>query len=199
MSIDELASLDDVIKYVSDRISSITGVQLGAKQYTLVKSRLNKRLRELGVEGPVAYLEFLKKHESAEITALVSLLTTHHSFFFREFPHFEYLAKKGLQQICKEVRNQGRDTIRIWCAACSRGQEVYSLSMFLKYHLELLDSEMKFEILGTDISEECIEISKNGVYKWKEIKTIPSVYIGRHWARGTGDISAYVKAKASIR
>ncbi|MEZ4873674.1 MAG: CheR family methyltransferase [Bdellovibrionales bacterium] len=192
-------NLDYLIKHISERISLITGVKLGPKQYTLVKSRLNKRMRELDLLGPSEYLNYLEKNESAEVSALVSLLTTHHSYFFREFPHFEYLAKKGLADLCKEVRAQGRDKIKIWSAACSRGQEPYSLSMFLKYHLQLVDPTMDFEILGSDISDECIEIASNGVYKWKEIKTVPSVYIGKHWARGTGEISAYVKAKASIK
>ncbi len=192
-------SLDELIQVVSDRISSITGVKLGPKQYTLVKSRLTKRLRELGGFSPNKYMQFLRNNEGTEIAALVSLLTTHHSYFFREFPHFEFLAKSGLKQIVKEVKAQGRNKISIWSAACSRGQEVYSLSMFLNYHLPLIDPSMEYEIFGSDVSQDCIDISNNGVYKWKEIKTIPAVYLGRHWSRGTGEISDFVKVNASIK
>ncbi len=89
--------------------------------------------------------------------------------------------------------------MRVWVAACSRGQEVYSLAMFLDYHLRRLDPTLRFEILGTDIDEESVSMASNGVYLREELKAAPVNLVADHWARGTGDIEAYVKAKKSLR
>jgi chemotaxis protein methyltransferase CheR len=164
-----------LIAEVSRIISDITGIQLGDKQFALVQGRLAKRMRELRVETPSDYARHLNANYGIEVGVLTSLLTTHHTYFFREFVHFEYLLKNTLPGVIAEHRAKGENTIRIWSAACSRGQEVYSLSMFLHHHLPTIAPDMKFEIVGSDVCEESIAIAKNGVYTWDEIKAVPAV------------------------
>ena len=188
-----------LIEEVSRLVSDITGIQLGKKQFSMVESRLTRRMIQLGITQPEDYLRYMSSHREAEVTALVSLLTTHHTNFFREFSHFEYLEKTGLPHLIEGLRKRGEKTLRIWSAACSRGHEVYSLSMFLSVHLKRLAPEMKFEIFGSDVDPKSVEIAANGVYRWDDIKSIPSLYLAEHWARGTGEIASYVKAKASIK
>ena len=181
------------------RISKLTGVQLGDRQRGMVESRLKKRSIDLGLGDIKGYLDYYLRHEEAETEPLISLLTTHHTYFFREFSHFEFLASGGLAQIAAAARKRGEKKIRIWSAASSRGQEAYSISMFMAHHLPGIDPEMDFEIIGTDVDPESIQIAKNGVFGRGEIKSVPLHYLSSHWARGTGDISEFVKAKASIK
>ncbi len=188
---------DRLIKRVSDIVTKISGNILEDKQALMVQTRVKKRMMELGLTSPEQYLEYLEANLAKESGSLVSLLTTHHTFFFREFTHFEYI-KDNLASIVQNVKDSGRNKISIWCAACSRGQEVYSLSMFLSFYLPKIDPSMDFEILGTDIDPESVNIAKNGVYHRREIKSAPMNYIGDNWARGKGDIAEYVKAKKSI-
>lgn len=188
----------DIVAEVSRVVSEITGVQLGIPQRVMVQNRLKRRIMELGLKDEASYAAHFRRAKEKEIPFLISLMTTHHTYFFREFEHFEYLEQK-LPEIVKAVRARGEKTLRAWSAACSRGQEVYSLSMFLSSVLSRIAPDLKYEILGSDVDAASVQVARNGVYRWSEIKEIPSIYLGKNWARGTGEISNFVKAKDSIR
>jgi chemotaxis protein methyltransferase CheR len=189
----------ELVAEVSRVVSEVTGIQLGAKQSSLVQSRLAKRFRELKIAEPLDYARYYNANENIEAGVLVSLLTTHHTYFFREFQHFEFLLKITIPKLIRTKREQGQSKIRIWSSACSRGQEVYSLVMFLNAHLKAIAPDMEFEILGSDICEESIAIARNGVYGWDELRSVPSVYLQGNWVRGTGSIVNFVRAKETIR
>ncbi len=182
-----------VIETACALVENATGVQFGSKQMKMVESRLRRHLSDLGLDFS-SYLSYLKENEAKEKEALISLLTTHHTYFFREFVHFEYL-ESALPQIRQNVLKRGGDKIEVWSAACSRGQEVYSLAMHLHAHLQ----GFPFKIFGTDVDKDSVKIASNGVYKYEEIKEVPLAYLSNHWARGTGNISDYVKVKKSLR
>jgi chemotaxis protein methyltransferase CheR len=71
--------------------------------------------------------------------------------------------------------------------------------MFLNFHLSRIAPDFRFKILGTDVDPESVEIARNGVYAWNEIKEAPYQYIHGHWSRGSGEISRFVKAKDALR
>ncbi|MBX9839815.1 MAG: hypothetical protein K2X69_16045 [Silvanigrellaceae bacterium] len=73
-----------------------TGNQLNEKNFTMVESRLNKRFTTLGITTPSDYLKHLNANFDTEKKAIISLLTTHHSYFFREYFHFEDIEKKNI-------------------------------------------------------------------------------------------------------
>ncbi len=199
MSTARKAPRKDIIREVSALIQQITGVQLGENQRLMVEGRLKRRMKEIGVATLDDYLSFLESDPQGESKALVSLLTTHYSYFFREHAHFDFFANGGLEKIIAAVRARGDKKIRVWSAACSRGQEVYSLSMLLKTHLPALAPDLGYEILGTDIDPESVEHARNGVYQHRELEPAPLRYTLGNWSRGTGDIAEFVKAKKSIR
>ena len=177
----------------------LTGVQLSDRHQSMIASRLNKRLSELGLESLSDYVNYFYAHRLEETPKLVGLLTTHHTYFFREFSHFEYLLSHALPELIPIIKARGDGKLRIWAAACSRGQEVYSLAMYLDLHLKRLDPSIQYEILGTDIDPESVAIAKNGVYLRSELKEIPLPLLADHWVKGTGEIEAYAKAKKSLR
>ena len=142
-----LGSDDAVVDFFSSEVSRLTGVQLGEKQRAMVESRLNKRSHELGLEGIQDYVEYYRERGQQETTALISLMTTHHTYFFREYSHFEYLEKNVLAKAVVAAKARGDKTVRIWSAACSRGQEVYSLAMFLDFHLKNMAPDVTFETI----------------------------------------------------
>jgi len=189
----------DALDAIALIVSKITGVQLGANQRAMVESRLRRRLGPTGCADIDEYRRYIEKNQLTEVPVLVSLLTTHHTFFFREFNQFEYLAQTALPKLIEIARKRGDKTIRVWSAACSRGQEVYSLSMMFNFYLKKMAPDVSYRILGTDVDPHSVEIASNGVYSRNETKEIPVHFSADHWARGTGEISDYVKAKASIR
>jgi chemotaxis protein methyltransferase CheR len=187
-----------LVQIVSKIVMGITGVQLGEKQASMVQSRISKRISDLGLETEDDYLDYLESHREKESAALVSLLTTHHTYFFREAAHFDFLEKQALSALVARKRKSGDKKIRIWSAAASRGQESYSLSLCVNEWLRKNAPEMSYEILGTDVDPESIEIARNGVYHIKEVQSLPIHYM-EMWAKGTGDITQYVRAKKQIK
>jgi chemotaxis protein methyltransferase CheR len=177
----------------------LTGVQLDTRHREMVKSRMQKRLAELQLASLADYVKYYHGNRLAEAPRLISLLTTHHSYFFREFSHFAYLLEKGLPALVPVLKARKDHTLNVWSAACSRGQECYSLAMFLDLHLRRLDPALQFRIVGTDVDAESVAVAKNGVYSHSDLKEVPLSMMQNHWARGTGDIASYVKAKKSLR
>lgn len=187
------------IPQVSKIVSDMAGIQLGPKQAAMVENRLRSRMSKLGLETFEEYLSYLESHTEEESQALLSLLTTHHTFFFREFGQFEYLLNRGLTKLCDAALARPDKTIRIWSAACSRGQEVYSLAMFFNFHLSQIDPRLKFEIWGTDVDPESVAFAKNGVYRTAELRQSPAMYLENNWTRGQGEVREFSKARAPIR
>ncbi len=187
-----------VVEKVSSIVHKITGNRLGEKQAYMIETRIRKRMLDIGLKEAKDYSRYVDEHYEKECAILVGLITTHHTFFFREFAHFEIL-KKMLPDLVAQANKRGDKILKIWSAACSRGQEVYSLAMFLDYHLPQYDHSMSFKIFGTDIDVDSISVASNGVYHQNEIKEIPMNYLGNNWAKGSGDISLYAKVKNNLK
>lgn len=186
---------------VINRIVKITneesGIQLSDKNLSMIESRIKKRLSILGIKSPSEYIEYLNKNYLTEKNAIVSLLTTHHTYFFREYFHFDDLEKKYIKSILSFKKDK---VIRVLSAACSQGQEVYSLSMFFnKLKLESKISDFSYKIIGIDIDKESIIHAKNSVYLYKELTQVPIAYVHGNWQRGTGNIKDFVKPKSHLK
>lgn len=187
-----------IIAKVSTIVHKISGNRLGEQQAHMVENRIKKRMIDLGIKQAADYSIYIDQNYESESVVLVGLMTTHHTFFFREFIHFEILKNK-LPDIVAMAKKRGDKTLKIWSAACSRGQEVYSIAMFLEHYLSQIDPSMSYKILGTDIDLDSVNTAKNGVYHQNEIKEIPMNLLGNHWAKGTGDISMYAKVKSTLK
>ncbi len=192
----ELAPLVDAARKIVEARSHI---QLSEKQFSMISSRLIRRMYELRLDSPEDYLKYIKKHEVTESTVLVSLLTTHHTHFFREFEQFEFLLDGRLSSMVSKIRQTGRKSLRAASFACSRGQEVYTIAMFLRYHLPAIAPDFTFDVLGLDVDPDSVAIAKNGVYHWDEVKSIPTSYAAKNWQRGQGSISDFVRASNDLK
>ncbi|WP_419168886.1 chemotaxis-specific protein-glutamate methyltransferase CheB [Halobacteriovorax sp.] len=183
---------------IADVMAKESGAHFTAQNNAMIKSRIDKRIVELKLNGVDEYLTLIKKPGNQEKNALISLLTTHYTFFMREKGHFDFIVK-SLPKIIERAKSKGRKKLKIWCAACSKGDEVYSLAMVLKYHLKKIDPSFTFEILGTDICEASIKHALKGVYYWKELQKVPKEYLAGNWYRGSGDISDFVKVSDDLK
>lgn len=189
----------NIIKEVARIVSNIAGIQLGEKQYPMIENRLKSRMSKLSLRTFDEYLSYLLENKENETEALVSLLTTHHTYFFREFSQFEFILNRKLREIISTAEKREDKKIRVWSAACSTGQEVYSLAMFLDYHLKHLAPHLSFEVWGTDIDTESVEASINGVYRTNELNKSPAMYLGQHWIQGKENVRDYSKVRNSLK
>ncbi len=188
---------DQLIVEVCAKIGATTGNVLTEKQRPMVESRMKRRLLELKFTDTSEYQAYWRANVAAETSHLIGLLTTHFTSFFREFSHFEWLASE-LPALAKAARSEGRDTLNFWSAACSKGQEVWSLAMWLHHHLPKIDPTMKWKVHGTDIDPTSVQEGMNGVYHRREIETCPRHLWEGLWVRGKDDIADWYKAKSAI-
>lgn len=190
----------DDLHRLADIVREETGNLIQEKNYPMLESRIRGHLLKLQLKSMNEYWEYFEKHERQEREIILSLMTTHYTFFFREFAHFEVL-DKWIDQNIDKIRQryaQNKQPMRIWSAACSRGQEPYSIATFLETHL-WKKYQVGYEILATDIDQQSVNFAKNGVYPLKEVNTIPHVYLEGCWRKGTGDVKDYSAAHPNIR
>lgn len=177
-----------------------TGNLVQEKNYPMLESRIRGHLLKLQIKNISEYWTYFEKNERQEREIILSLMTTHYTFFFREFAHFEVLEswiEKELPNL-KERYLKNKLPVKIWSAACSRGQEPYSIASFLETHL-WRKHQIPYEILATDIDQQSINFAKNGVYPLKEVNTVPHIYLEGCWKKGTGDVKNFSAAHPNIR
>lgn len=181
------------IMSLASEVSEVSGVQLGEKQQDMVIQRLRRRMTLLGLKSEAEYIEYYRKNRTEEFRELISLFTTHHTYFFREFKHFEILKQETLPKLIPLVRKRADKTIHLWSAACSRGHEVYSLAIYLEQCLQEMAPDLNFHIHGTDIDAISVEFAKNGVFAKKEVDTIPLAFQTGTFIRGRGEFADYTR------
>ncbi len=150
-----------------------TGVRLAPQKRSMAQARLSRRLRATGLGSFTDYLRFAR-HDAAEAQWVLDLLTTHETRFFRESGHFAFIQQKLLPET--------KSGVRIWSAACSTGQEAYSLGMLLL--AERLPGP--WSVFGTDISLDSVGVARRGEYSMLLSEQIPRPYLRRFCLRGTG-------------
>lgn len=177
-----------------------TGNQVEEKNYSMLESRLRTRMLKLRIGTMQEYWDFFEANEDEERTQLQSLMTTHYTFFFREYVHFEVIDERIQKEHIrlKDRYEKTKRPVKVWSAACSRGHEVYSLALYLEHNLHNKYG-VPFEVLGTDIDIESVDYAKNGVYPLKEVNTIPKMYLNSHWKRGTGPIKEFAAVHPNMK
>lgn len=150
--------------YVADLVRTQSAIQLRPGKEYLVESRLLPLARERGLTGPRAVDEYVRalrrSRDPGELTKVVEAMTTNETSWFRDTTPFTALR----QEILPAVRAQNPGPLRIWSAACSTGQEPYSIVM------SLLDSgERHFSVVATDLSTEVLTQARAGEYSQLEV------------------------------
>jgi chemotaxis protein methyltransferase CheR len=166
------------------------GITLSAAKKALVSGRLAKRVAHHGLAGYGAYLELLGSGQAAaEVQTAVDLLTTNETYFFRESKHFDLL-----RELARAATAQRRP-LRVWSAACSSGEEPYSMAMLL----EDVQAGLPWEVLGTDISQRVLQRARTGHYPEERTRHIPPAYLKRFCLRGTGEQQGTLLVERSLR
>lgn len=105
-------------------------------------------------------------------------MTTNETFFFREQPHFDLLSKL--------IQQYPRRSLNIWSAACSSGEEVYSLAMVINSNIVQGTS---WQVFGSDINREVLDIANKGIYPLNRSENIPKEWLRRYCKKGIGNMS----------
>ncbi|TMJ64466.1 MAG: protein-glutamate O-methyltransferase CheR [Alphaproteobacteria bacterium] len=143
-----------------------SGLDLSSDKQYLVESRLVPLARKAALQGIPELVQKMKAGGEALITEVVEAMTTNETFFFRDKIPFDHLRETILPALVQA--RASRQTLRIWCAASSTGQEPYSVAMCVKEFAGL--AGWRVEILATDLSQEVLEKSKAGIYSQFEVQ-----------------------------
>jgi chemotaxis protein methyltransferase CheR len=137
----------------------------------MLQGRLLKRIRQLKMSSYTEYKEyfFSKEGQQKELYNFLSVVTTNKTDFFREPVHFDFLTNTLLPEL---VNEQKKSMVKIWSAACSSGEEPYTISIVLNEFKEE-HPQFGFSILGTDISLNVLDKAAKGIYAEKEVDLIP--------------------------
>jgi chemotaxis protein methyltransferase CheR len=180
-----------------DLIHRESGIWLGELKQALVAGRLSRRLRALGIDSFEEYYE-RATGDAVELVQMLNAIATNETQFFRERPQFELLAERLCPEWEAEAAAGNRPRhLRIWSAACSSGEEPYSIAMLL--HDRLGPLGWSVEVLATDLSTKVLERAKAAVWPEAKATGIPPEYLRRFALRGTGPEEGRVKIGCEIR
>ncbi|MCG8688732.1 MAG: protein-glutamate O-methyltransferase CheR [Desulfobacterales bacterium] len=170
---------------LKDMVYSISGINLHEGKLELLKSKIAKRMR-VTKKNFKDYLTYLKSNEQ-EVVEFIDTVTTNHSFFFRENNSLSYIVSKLAQH-----KDAGKRPFKIWCAACSTGDEPYSIAV------QLAAQGLLFSIFATDISHTVLATARRGIYRTDKIKKIPTPLLHTYFQQGSGKYKGFVRIKKEI-
>ncbi|HEY0927382.1 protein-glutamate O-methyltransferase [Brevundimonas sp.] len=177
----EFALTSDDFRHIAHVLHSYAGIALGEGKAALVYSRLAKRLRALGLRSFREYCELIDGVEGVDERQLMTAaLTTNVTRFYREPHHFDHLRDRVMPKLAERARAGGR--VRLWSAACSNGQEPYSMALTVLQTLpEAADLDVR--ILATDIDPNMVAQGHEGVYSEEALEPAPATLWRKYFNR----------------
>lgn len=169
-------------------IADYAGIKLSPHKRQMVHNRLSRRLRARGVHDFAEYLRLVQSEPSGEREAFVNALTTNLTSFFREPHHFDILRARAEQH-----RQRERRPLRVWSAACSTGEEAWSIAMTLR------ESGCPAQVLATDIDTEALDTASAGLYASERTAALPHDKLKAHWLRGVGENAGWASVRPELR
>ena len=180
----------DLAAYIKDKF----GICLGREKKTLLEGRLVKILTRLRLDSAEAYYDYLLQDTSGLADAdLINAVSTNHTFFMRETDHFQCFSDSALPYWYERIRD--RD-LRTWCAACSTGQEAYTLAMLISDFFALKEHDWDTTLLATDISAAALAAARRGIYESRTVAQLPERWRKLYFQRLD---SAHVQVAAKLR
>ncbi|PJJ27408.1 CheR family methyltransferase [Lacrimispora celerecrescens] len=159
-------------KQFAQYVKTNYGINLSEEKQTLVSGRLNSVLLSKNFKSLTEYLNYVESDKTGQaVVTLIDKIATNHTFFMREADHFEYFRDKILPYLTRIVKDKD---LRIWSAACSSGEEPYTLAMIIDEFFGKEKMLWDAKILATDISNNVLETAKKGVYSKDRISALPA-------------------------
>lgn len=170
------------------------GIELNESKRAFVQSRLNKRVRNLGLASFSDYWRLVSQSEKLgppqEAQRVINLLSTNETYFFREADHFDWLGQHARQHAETHSRS-----LKVWSAASSTGEEAYTIGMVLA---ETLGADAEFEILASDINTKVLKRARRGIYAAEQAGKVPPGLLHRYFLQGHDEYEGMLRIVPEI-
>ncbi|MEI9976929.1 MAG: CheR family methyltransferase [Ignavibacteriota bacterium] len=178
--------------FFRDLIHARAGIALKESKRSLVAGRLGRRLRALGLDSFAGYRYYLETSDpsGAELATMLNCMTTNKTSFFREEAHFGILARH-----LSAAEQSGRAVYRVWSAACSTGEEPYSIAMTALAEPRLA----AVRILASDLDTDVLARAEQAVYPVESLDEMDESFKRRYFLRGRGEREGWVQVKRGVR
>lgn len=177
-----------------------TGIHLKDSKQALVASRLAKRLRHYNFQSYGEYYEYLIRQPpgSSEHWQLANCISTNKTDFFREPHHFDFLREQVLPELRERCAHGAPRQLRIWSAACSSGEEPYSIAITVFDALGA-NAGWDIKILASDIDTDVLQKAERGVYDFDRVRNLPETVLKAHFLNGKGASEGLVQVRDCLK
>lgn len=173
---------DESFKELRDIIYKTSGMYYSESKRYLLQSRILKRVQDLRLRSVFEYVNYIRSPlNKGELKNLFDAITINETYFFRAEQQYDSLEKIILPEIIKSKGVLSSPVVRIWSAACSTGEEPYTIAMIILEKLKPIFPSVQFQILGSDISNNVLEAAQNGAYREYSIRNVPDQYLKKYF------------------
>jgi chemotaxis protein methyltransferase CheR len=191
---------DEDFKELRKLVYDVTGISLAESKRVMLASRLATRLRKLSLPDFRAYRAKLGTPAGLEEEkqSLINAVTTNKTGFFREGHQFEFMAKELVPRLVAQAERTGKREVTIWSAACSTGQEPWTIMMTLAEALPSFE-RWTIRILATDIDTQVLERAANAVYTGSDLDGVSPERLAKHFEPAREAGPAHYRIKDALR
>jgi chemotaxis protein methyltransferase CheR len=164
---------DEEFKRFCGLIYRVAGIRIADTKRVLVANRVRRRLRATGIKTFSEYYAFLTSPSgTGEMPLFLDAITTNETYFYRDKHHYQWLGETFLPEIVQQAAQRKRPRVlRIWSAACSTGEEPYSIALKVVAQKHLF-SGWRINLVGTDLSGSVLASARAGTYDERAIHLI---------------------------
>ncbi len=170
-------------RQVRDFVYASSGLVFDEAKRFLLESRVRKRLRALGVAGVAEYLDLVRSpvRGGAELLELLDELTTHETSFFRNRAQLDAFRRFALPEVLAARERAGSRSLRVWSAACSSGEEPYTLAMLVLETLGAEAGRWDVRVVGTDVSQSMLARARGAEYGPYSFRNASAYFVQKYF------------------
>jgi|SRR6056297_631763 len=180
---------EDEFRNFARLIYEESGIFLKDAKITLLSNRLRKRLKALNLDEFAQYYDYITslKDKTKELEALLDVVSTNETYFFRNERQFEALSKYCFPDI---VKKKQKKRLRIWSAGCSTGEEPYTIAICVRENMHLFP-DWDIQIVATDIAPSVLEFARDGHYSGRRIEKVSPPLLKKYFTQNRDNPEVY--------
>jgi len=192
---------DELFQRLGNMITERYGIKMPADKKIMFQARLQRRLRELGLDSFDDYSEMMlmKGFDSQEFSIIADYVSTNKTDFFREKDHFSFLKDSILPEYLKNSRAQNYSSLKIWSAGCSSGQEAYSIAISIEEFIRLNQTRFDYSIFATDISSRMLKAAREAIFPMCHGDEIPLEIKYRYFLKSKNEDDSKIRVVKNVR